>query len=69
MSGSGHAGHGDHVGRFRRLFWIMLILAVPVVAFSPMFAMILGYTLPDSAWAGWISPVLGTVIFIWARMR
>ena len=65
MSGSGHAGHGDHVGRFRRLFWIMLILAVPVVAFSPMFAMIIGYTLPDAAWAGWISPVLGTVIFIW----
>ena len=51
MSGSGHAGHGDHVGQFRRLFWIMLILAVPVVAFSPMFAMILGYTLPDAAWA------------------
>ena len=29
---SGHAGHGDHVGQFRRLFWIMLVLAVPVVA-------------------------------------
>lgn len=38
----GHAGHGDHVGRFRRLFWIMLVLAVPVVAFSPMFGMLLG---------------------------
>ena len=65
MSGGGHAGHGDHVGRFRRLFWIMLILAVPVVAFSPMFAMLLGYSLPDAAWAGWISPILGTVIFVW----
>ena len=61
----GHAGHGDHVGQFRRLFWIMLILAVPVVTLSPMFAMILGYTLPDAAWLGWVSPVLGTVMFVW----
>ena len=33
----GHAGHGDHVARFRRLTWIMLILAVPVIGFSSMF--------------------------------
>ena len=49
----GHAGHGDHVARFRRLFWIMLILAVPVVGFSGMFSMIIGYPLPDAAWVGW----------------
>ena len=41
----GH-GHGDHVAAFRRLFWVMLVLAVPTVALSGMFAMILGYTLP-----------------------
>lgn len=62
---AGHAGHGDHVGRFRRLFWINLILAVPVVAFSGMFSMLLGYELPDAAWAGWVSPVLGTVMYVW----
>lgn len=61
----GHTGHGDHVGQFRRLFWIMLVLAVPVVGFSPMFAMILGYPLPDAAWVAWISPVLGTVMYVW----
>ncbi|MFD7308411.1 heavy metal translocating P-type ATPase [Promicromonospora sp. NPDC059942] len=61
----GHAGHGDHVGQFRRLFWIMLLLAVPVVAFSGMFAMILGYELPDAAWATAIPPVLGTVMYVW----
>ncbi|MET0735700.1 MAG: heavy metal translocating P-type ATPase [Microbacterium sp.] len=61
----GHAGHGDHVGQFRRLFWIMLVLAVPVVAFSGMFSMLLGYSLPDAAWVGWISPVLGTVMYVW----
>jgi len=41
---AGHGGHGDHVAQFRRLFWIMLVLAVPTVALSGMFAMILGYT-------------------------
>jgi len=61
----GHAGHGDHIGQFRRLFWIMLVLAVPVVGFSPMFAMILGYPLPDAAWVAWISPVLGSVMYVW----
>ncbi len=61
----GHAGHGDHVGKFRRLFWIMLILAVPVVGFSMMFSMLVGYSLPDAAWVGWVSPVLGTVMYAW----
>jgi Cu2+-exporting ATPase len=65
MGHGGHAGHGDHVGQFRRRFWIMLALAVPVVAFSPMFAMLLGYELPDVAWVAWISPALGTLMFFW----
>ena len=63
--GSGHAGHGDHVGMFRRLFWIMLVLAVPVILASDMFAMLVGYSLPGAAWIAWISPVLGTVMFVW----
>ncbi|NRG43135.1 heavy metal translocating P-type ATPase [Rathayibacter sp. VKM Ac-2835] len=61
----GHGGHGDHVGQFRRLFWIMLVIAVPVVVFSGMFSMILGYSLPDVPGIGWISPVLGTVMYVW----
>lgn len=62
---AGHGGHGDHVASFRRLFWIMLVVAVPVVLCSPMFAMILGYELPETAWLPWVSPVLGTVMFVW----
>jgi P-type Cu2+ transporter len=61
----GHGGHGDHVGQFRRLFWIMLVIAVPTILFSPMFASIIGYPLPDFALAAWISPVLGTVMYFW----
>ncbi|HEX9834500.1 MAG TPA: hypothetical protein VGA66_15715 [Mycobacterium sp.] len=60
---AGHAGHGahgghghdDHVAAFRRLFWVMLVLAVPTVALSGMFAMILGYTVPLAA--GVLAPI------------
>lgn len=61
----GHSGHGDHVQRFRRLFWLMLVLAVPVVALSPMFAMLLGYEVPDGGLIAWVPPVLGTVLYAW----
>ncbi|WP_426374969.1 heavy metal translocating P-type ATPase [Rhodococcoides fascians] len=61
----GHTGHGDHVGMFRRLFWVMLVLAVPVIVASNMFAMLLGYSLPDAAWIAWVSPVFGTVMYAW----
>ncbi|GAB2817992.1 heavy metal translocating P-type ATPase [Alpinimonas psychrophila] len=51
------------MGQFRRLFWINLIIAVPVVTLSPMFAMILGYEVPG--WATFIAPILGTVMYVW----
>ncbi|MFE7214856.1 heavy metal translocating P-type ATPase [Streptomyces sp. NPDC001698] len=62
---SGDGAHGDHVGQFRRLFWAMLFLAVPVVAFSGMFASLLGYRLPQADWVTWVSPLLGTVMYLW----
>ncbi|WP_425466007.1 heavy metal translocating P-type ATPase [Nesterenkonia populi] len=43
----------------------MLVLAVPVVGFNEMFAHLLGYPLPEAGWVWWISPVLGTVIYLW----
>ena len=61
----GHAGHGDHVAQFRRLFWINLVIAVPVVGFSSMFAMLLGYEIPGFPGAALIAPILGTVMYIW----
>ncbi|HEY7051840.1 MAG TPA: heavy metal translocating P-type ATPase [Mycobacterium sp.] len=66
--GDGHGGHGDHhdhVAAYRRLFWVMLVLAIPTVAASGMFAMILGYTIPDVPGIRWVSPLLGTVMFVW----
>ena len=58
-----HGGHGDHAAQFRDRFWWSLLLAAPVVAFSSMFADLLGYSLPDGT--GWISPVLGTVVYLY----
>ncbi|WP_255605553.1 heavy metal translocating P-type ATPase [Mycolicibacterium xanthum] len=60
----GHAGHGgDHAAQFRKLFWINVILAVPVVGFSSMFAMLLGYEIPGFPGARWVAPLLGTVMY------
>ncbi|TNC17918.1 heavy metal translocating P-type ATPase, partial [Georgenia sp. 311] len=61
----GHSGHGYHVAQFRRLFWIMLVLAVPTTLLSGSFAMVLGYRLPDVPGLTWVSPVLGTVVYLW----
>ena len=64
---SGHSGmsHGDHVAQFRRLFWIMLVVAVPVVVFNQMVAMLLNYQLPALPFIAWISPALGTLMYVW----
>lgn len=59
-----HAGHGDHVALYRRLFWWMLALAIPTVLLSGMFASIVGYALPDAPGLRWVSPALGTVMFV-----
>ncbi|WP_306663020.1 heavy metal translocating P-type ATPase, partial [Streptomyces alkaliphilus] len=61
----GHADHGDHFERFRRLFRITFLLAIPVVAFNDMFAHLIGYHLPEAEWVRWVSPLLGTVIYLW----
>lgn len=62
---AGHSGHADHVAEFRRLFWIMLVLSLPVVGFNHMFAGLLGYSVPDIALVSLISPILGTVMYVW----
>ncbi len=63
-----HVGHDKHAGHdpemFRRLFWWNLALAVPVLVFSAQIQDWFGYSI-DGAWAAWIAPVLGTVIYLW----
>jgi len=59
-----HGGHADHVAQFRRLFWSNLVLAVPVVMLSAMFATLMGYEPPEHPAIRWIAPVLGTAMFL-----
>ena len=50
---------------FRDRFWWSLILTLPVVFFSEMVQEWFGYTAPTFAGSDWISPILGTVIFVY----
>ena len=43
----------------------MLVVGIPVVLLSDVFAMIIGYPLPGWPWLDWVSPILGTVMFVW----
>ncbi|KMO82704.1 Copper-exporting P-type ATPase B [Mycolicibacterium chubuense] len=41
-----------------------MVIAIPVVAFSTMFAMLLGYQVPEFPGARWVAPLLGTVMYV-----
>ncbi|MGZ8481485.1 MAG: heavy metal translocating P-type ATPase [Candidatus Limnocylindria bacterium] len=56
-----HAGHDPET--FRRQFWILLALTIPVVTWSDEVQHWLGYMAPAFPGSGWIPPVLGTVVF------
>ena len=62
-SGGAHAHHDP--GQFRDRFWVTVALAIPVVFFSHMFQDVIGYTAPHFPGSTLISPVLGTVIFLY----
>jgi P-type Cu2+ transporter len=65
----GHGGHGvDHSGHeemFRRKFWVSLILSIPVLVYSEMLQMWLGYTAPAFPGSGWIGPVFAVIVFFY----
>ena len=67
MDHSSHAGHGtDHSGHeqmFRIRFWWSLLLSIPVLVYSEMIQMWLGFTPPMFPFAEWIPFVLSVVIF------
>jgi P-type Cu2+ transporter len=69
-SGHGsHASHDKHAGHdpdaFRRQFWVVLLLTLPVVVWSGEVQMWLGYVAPTFPGSDWIPPVLGTLIFLY----
>jgi P-type Cu2+ transporter len=67
-----HGDHGGHAGHdpdaFRRQFWIVLALTIPVVFWSAEVQEWLGYQAPVFLGSEWIPPVLGTVIFVYGGL-
>jgi P-type Cu2+ transporter len=61
----GHGGHGDHAAMFRDRLWLTLPLAVPVVYYSEHLRHWFGYGVWEFPGHEWLSPVLGTVIFLY----
>jgi Cu2+-exporting ATPase len=63
----GHSGHGvDHSGHelmFRNRFWVSLILTIPVLLFSPMIQLWLGFSLPEFTGSNLIGPAFAIAIF------
>jgi P-type Cu2+ transporter len=68
----GHGGHGGHAGHdpdaFRRQFWVVLALTIPVVIWSAEVQEWLGYQAPVFPGSEWIPPVLGTAIFVYGGL-
>ncbi|MFH1331350.1 MAG: copper-translocating P-type ATPase [Actinomycetota bacterium] len=58
-----HAGHS--VAKFRRRFLVSLALTVPVLFYSETIQGWFGYTAPSFPGSEWLSPVLGTAIFLY----
>jgi len=68
-TGAAHMGHDRHPGHsvamFRDKFWLTLILALPVVAWSPEVQHWLGYTAPTFPGSQYVPAFLGTVVFLY----
>ena len=64
---SAHADHGtDHTGHeqmFRVRFWWSLLLSIPVLLYSGMIQMWLGFTPPAFAFSQWIPFVFSLIVF------
>ncbi len=58
-----HAGHDPDA--FRRQFWVVALLTIPVVIWSHEVMMWLGYTAPVFPGSEWIPAGLGTIIFVY----
>jgi Cu2+-exporting ATPase len=67
MDHSAHAGHAtDHTGHeqmFRVRFWWSLLLSIPVLAYSGMVQMWLGFTPPSLPFAEWIPFIFSMIVF------
>ncbi|MEP7041056.1 MAG: heavy metal translocating P-type ATPase [Chloroflexota bacterium] len=72
MGTTPHARHDKHAGHdpdvFRRQFWVVLLLTIPVVIWSREVQDWLGYTAPSFPASEWIPAILGTVVFAYGGL-
>jgi Cu2+-exporting ATPase len=50
---------------FRRKFWVSLLLSIPVLVYSEMIQMWLGYTAPAFPGSEWIGPLFAVIVFFY----
>ena len=63
-----HGAHVDHSGHeemFKRRFFVCFLLAIPVLAYSPMLQEWFGFTAPTFPGSVLVGPVLGTLVFLY----
>ncbi|MXV62689.1 heavy metal translocating P-type ATPase [Natronorubrum sp. JWXQ-INN-674] len=58
-----HVDHSDHEDMFRQRFFVCLVLALPVLYYSPMLQDWFGFTAVTFPGSGFVGPVLGVVVF------
>ena len=67
-----HKGHDQHEGHspqmFRDKFWLSFILSLPVVFWSEHLQLLFGYHAPEFSGSIWITPVLGTAVFLYGGL-
>jgi Cu2+-exporting ATPase len=63
-----HEHHADHTGHedlFRRRFLGSLLLSIPVLLYTPMLQMLLGFRVPEFAGSQWVAPLFSIIIFFY----
>jgi P-type Cu2+ transporter len=70
--GNDHAGHDKHEGHspgmFKAKFWVSFALTIPILLYSPTIMSWLNFTLPEFPGSSWLSPILGSVIFMYGGL-
>lgn len=61
--GHAHTDHTGHEDLFRRRFWICFALSIPVLLYSSMLQMLLGFRVPAFPGSDWIVPVFALIVF------
>ena len=53
---------------FRNRFWVSLLLSVPVLLYSEMIQMWLGFSMPAFPGSQWLGPIFAVIIFLYGGL-